>query len=118
MKMIKRITVLSFILLCVIIGCGSWEKTSAITYKSIGIALENTRIAAKDLCDTGVLNTEECENLKTQYNVARENYRMLGDLLVSAIELETAINEKEYDALIQTVSSILNGINLVIERNR
>lgn len=113
----KKLIGLALIMLF-ISSCGSWQKTSALTYKSLGIALESTRIAARDLCDTGVLSAEECGNLKTQYNVARENYRIAGSMIINAIELETAIDEKEYDTLITVVSNILNSINLVIERNK
>lgn len=106
------------ILILILPACGSWQKTSTITYISVGEVLKSIGSSAKSMCKNGTLSTAECEDIGDQYDLARENYLIAGDMLSDAIELEMAIDEKEYNIIMSVVSSILNHINLVIERNR
>ncbi len=117
MKLTTKLMVLGSILVLVLSAC-QWEKKSVIAYETIAVVFETTRKATKDLCDTSVLSAAECEVIKNQYNLARINYLEAGNILASAIELEIALNQKEYDKLINSAVIILDSINLIIERNR
>ncbi len=95
----------------------NWQVKSVTGHEALGIMLEATGVAAEDLCNSGVLSVEECGNLDMQYRIARDNYRIASDMLVNVIDLEDGINRKQYDNIIMTVSSILEHINIIMERN-
>lgn len=112
----NRKTIISGLLLLMVIGCANWEKTSAVSYRSIGVGLEQTGRIAKNLMADGTITIEDGLRLQSQYKLARESYILAGDILKDSIEVGSLANAKDYDNLIQSVNRILNNMNIILDK--
>ena len=122
-KGISRIALCALIIVA-LAGCDKW-KTSAMTYESVGVVLDMFQSTAKQLCAEGKIKPEVCKKLQDKYNQARITYIKAGNLLISAMNVEGTVNQKdimknyselmiEIDGIVAEIISILkvNGIDI------
>jgi hypothetical protein len=79
-------------------ACGSWQKTTVISYDVASMTLRTTKDTAVIMCDTGKLNLPVCTQLKSVYAQARVSFILAGDILAMAIKTDDALKAKELQA--------------------
>ncbi len=92
--------VLSINLYCIIVvllfaGCATSNdplRNISKNYMDAGTALEATRITMRTLCETQAVTTEECQNFRNSYNMARNSFILTGNALIEANKKYKATN--------------------------
>jgi hypothetical protein len=119
-RLIANLVVIS-ILLVFISACGSWQKTAAVTYNGVAIALESSRNIVNNLCLEDKIDAAKCSEIKEKYLIARDKFREAGDLLSLSIDKSEELRKPdcrqasaEADALLYQVHATLVWIDEII----
>lgn len=76
-------------------ACGSWQKTTVVSYDVGSITLKVAKDTSKLMCDNGQLNSVQCERLKNYYNKARISFIVAGDILKLIVQTDDSMKDKE-----------------------
>lgn len=96
--------ILCFILLS---GCVSWQKTTLVSYQTLGETLISVRTLLETKCNNGEISADKCEEIKTSYNKAVSLYKEAGEIAFNAIDFEDKIKEKRYFEIKQEILDLI-----------
>lgn len=103
----KQKVALILLLVLFVVGCGTWQKTSMISYEGLGIAKDNVRDLMQVKCRQPETTEEECEEMRLAYNEVTAAYVVLGDVAPILIE---ANDRKKYMEMRDKFIELLNVI--------
>lgn len=104
---------LSFVFVVVLVGCGSWQKTTLISYQAIGETLISVKTVLKAQCDSGELPADKCAEIQNAYNKAITIYEEAGTMAISAVDLEDKAKQKRYAEMKQDILNLLASIDKI-----
>jgi len=113
--MVKGKAVLIAIAVIFIVGCGTWQKTTTLTYESMGAALITFEAESQRLCADGTFTPEKCEQIKIAYNNAIDMYWRLGSIAIKAID---SGDMKEYKKTRNSAAEILIELETLIREGK
>lgn len=101
------------LLLVVVVGCGSWQKTTLTSYQVIGETLVSAKSILKSQCDSGELPADKCAEIQAIYDKAVVIYAEAGDMAISAADLEDKAKQKKYTEMKQDILNLLTSIDKI-----
>ena len=104
----KKILGLSLICL-LLVGCAGWRANTTNTYTGASFGLKAAVETVKPSCEQDAISIENCDKLKSRYNVAVTSYKSAGNVLILALTTEDAAQKK---MLIEQFDTILGQFRI------
>jgi hypothetical protein len=94
-------------------GCGSWQKTSLVTFETLGIIKDNAGDLMQAKCREPETTEAECDKMRIAYNKATISYVLISK---SAPKLIEANDRREYMRMRDEFIELLNIVQTMIGR--